>query len=396
MLHFVFFQAKKTENPLEPNNNLLNKFAPLPGSWTCDTCLVSNKATDTKCVACQSSKPFTGKPAPKKPPATSNDLMQKFAPPAGSWSCDTCMISNDASKTKCVACETPKPGAKPASLSSKPVVNLDNDLMKKFAPPVDTWSCDVCLVQNKSTDSKCAACQSSKPGATNTTKTTSTPSFGISSNVVMPDDSLTAKFAQPSGSWTCDTGMITNKPEDSSCAACQTPKPGAKPAAKITSEGFSLPGGQSFSSPFAFGVNNSSDANFSPASSIKFGVDTKTTGESSSSGTFTFGSSTGDQNNKSDSNQAEGSSKLPATFRFGAPAPQPNATEAGESKTNAVAPFGFSAPTVNHIGKDDSTKAPAFGFGVNSSSDKDKTTTVGFAFGASQASAKSGINSLLV
>ena len=301
------------------------------------------------------------------------------------------MLSNDASKTKCV--ETPKPVAKPASLSSEPVVNLDNDLMKKFAPPADTWSCDVCLVQNKSTDTKCVACQSSRPGATSTTKTTSAPSFGTSLNVVVPDNSLAAKFAQPSGSWTCDTCMITNKPEDSSCAACQTPNPGAKPAAKITSEGF----GVSFSSsPFTFGVNNSSDANFSSASSIKFGVDAKTTSESSSSVTFTFGSYTGDQNNKSDSNQAEGSNKLPATFGFGAPAPQPNATEAGESKTNAVAPFGFSAPTVNHIGKDDSTKAPAFGFGVNSLSDKDKATTVGFTFGALQASAKSGTNLLSV
>lgn len=303
------------------------------------------------------------------------------------------MLSNDASKTKCVPCETPEPVAKPASLSSKPVVNLDNDLMKKFAPPADTWSCDVCFVQSKSTDTKCVACQSSKPGVTSTTKTTSAPSFGTSSNVVVPDNSLAAKFAQPSGSWTCDTCMITNKSEDSSCAACQTPNPGAKPAAKITSEGFTLPGGVSFSSsPFTFGGINSSDANFSSASSIKFGVDAKTTGESSSSVTVTFGSSTRDQNNKSDSNQAEGSSKLPATFRFGAPAPQPNTTEAGESKTNAVAPFGFSAPTVNHIGKDDSTKAPAFGFGVNSSSDKDKATTVGFTFGALQASANSGIN----
>merc|ERR1719233_180024 len=30
----------------------------------------------------------------------------------GSWTCDICMISNDSTKDKCAACETPKPGAK--------------------------------------------------------------------------------------------------------------------------------------------------------------------------------------------------------------------------------------------------------------------------------------------
>ena len=28
------------------------------------------------------------------------------------WSCDVCMISNNADKTKCAACETPKPAQK--------------------------------------------------------------------------------------------------------------------------------------------------------------------------------------------------------------------------------------------------------------------------------------------
>ncbi|KAL9981298.1 hypothetical protein ACROYT_G009985 [Oculina patagonica] len=375
-------ETKPTEKPVEPNNNLLNKFAPLPGSWTCDTCLVSNKATDTKCVACQSSKPSTGKPAPKKLPPTSNDLMQKFAPPAGTWSCDTCLVDNDASKTKCVACQTPKPGAKPPVVS-KPVVNSDQDLMKKFAPPSDSWDCDTCMVQNKSTDSTCVACQTPKPGASKAATTKALPSFGSLSNAA-PDNSLAAKFAPPSGSWTCDTCMISNKSEDSTCVACQTPKPGAKPGASTTA-GFSLGGGQAFSSsPFKFPVNNSLNANFSSMPSIKFGadssVDTKTKGESSSSSPFTFGSSTADQSSKTDSKQEESTSKVPATFKFGSSTLQASDSGAGEAKANAI-PFSFGSSANSNT---DGANKP-LNFGVSSSVDKDNTSSGAFKFGANQA-----------
>lgn len=375
---------------------------------------MSNKATDTKCVACQSSKPSTGKPAPpKKPAPTNNDLMQKFAPAAGSWSCDSCMLNNDASRTKCIACETPKPGVKPAFTPSKSV-NADTNLMKKFAPPADSWSCDTCVLTNKSTDSTGVACQSPKPGTSRTAKATAAPSSGVST-ITVPDSSLAAKFAPPSGSWECDTCMVNNKGEDTTCAACQTPKPGAKPTATITSGGFSLPGGKasSSSSPFQFGVNNSSDANSGTGSSIKFGVDTKSTGgpsfstpftfgagnkstsDSTASVTFTFGSSSGEQNKKPNTEQeAESAGKLPATFRFGATSA--NSSEPGENKTTAAPTFTFGSSTFNHDSKDGTAKAPTFTFGASSSSDKDKATSGSVKFGESSALDKQGTTRTVV
>ena len=325
---------------------------------------MSNKATDTKCVACQSSKPSTGKPASKKLPASSNDLMQKFAPPAGSWSCDMCMLDNEASKTKCIACETPKPGLKPPVSSSKPIVNSDQD-----------------LVQNKSTDSTCVACQTPQPGAAKTATTKAALSFGISSNAAS-DNSLAAKFAPPSGSWTCDTCMISNKSDDSVCAACQTPKPGAKPGA-ATAAGFALGGGASFSSsPFKLPVNNSLNANFSSIPSVKFGADssgdTKTKGESTSASPFTFGSNTANQSSKTDSKQEESTSSLPVTFKFGSSSSsQPSDSGAGEA--NAVT-FSFGSSANSHT-----DNKPEFTFGVSSSADKDKAISGGFTFGANQA-----------
>ena len=375
---------------------------------------MSNKATDTKCVACQSSKPSTCKPAPpKKPAPTNSDLMQKFAPAAGSWSCDSCMLSNDASRTKCIACETPKPGVKPAFTSSKSV-NADTNLMKKFAPPADSWSSDTCVLTNKSTDSTGVACQSPKPGTSRTAKATAAPLSGVST-ITVPDSSLAAKFAPPSGSWECDTCMVNNKGEDTTCAACQTPKPGAKPTATITSGGFSLPGGNASpsSSPFQFGVNNSSDANSGTGSSIKFGVDTKSTGgpsfstpftfgadnkstsDSTASVTFTFGSSSGEQNKKPNTEQeAESAGKLPATFRFGATSA--NSSEPGENKTTAAPTFTFGSSNFNHDSKDGTAKAPTFTFGASSSSDKDKATSGSVKFGESSALDKQGTTRTVV
>ena len=38
------------------------------------------------------------------------------------WSCDVCMIKNGSDVTKCVACETPKPGAAVSSEKETPKV----------------------------------------------------------------------------------------------------------------------------------------------------------------------------------------------------------------------------------------------------------------------------------
>jgi len=38
--------------------------------------------------------------------------LDKFKKPEGSWDCETCLVRNKAEATKCVACESAKPGAK--------------------------------------------------------------------------------------------------------------------------------------------------------------------------------------------------------------------------------------------------------------------------------------------
>jgi len=49
-----------------------------------------------------------------------DDLFAKFTKKAsGKWTCDICMISNDADALKCVACETPRPGVKVESAAAE-------------------------------------------------------------------------------------------------------------------------------------------------------------------------------------------------------------------------------------------------------------------------------------
>jgi len=75
------------------------------------------------------SKPAEDKKEDKAPELkVDNDLMAKFKPKG--WSCDVCMVSNDSSKDKCVACETPKPGSKPAAAAlpaEKPVMSFGKE-----------------------------------------------------------------------------------------------------------------------------------------------------------------------------------------------------------------------------------------------------------------------------
>ena len=96
------------------------------------------------------------------------DLMAKFKPAAGSWSCSACLVSNPADVAKCVACETPKATA----ASAEPTT----DLMTKFRQPAGSWSCSVCMVSNLADKAKCLACESAKPEeASCSTATTDDP-----------------------------------------------------------------------------------------------------------------------------------------------------------------------------------------------------------------------------
>ncbi|CAB1350757.1 unnamed protein product [Coregonus sp. 'balchen'] len=326
------------------------------GSWHCDVCMVQNKPTDTKCVACVTprpnssssfaktdSKPFTTlsglEGSTTTTPAASFGAL--FTKPAGSWDCDTCLVQNKPDAVKCVACETAKPGVGVKATLTLPAFSEAKTLPAaapllgfgdKFKKPEGAWECDVCMVQNKVQDIKCVSCMSAKPGAT-AAPTSLTPA-AVSTTPLL---GFGAQFKKPEGAWECDVCCVQNKGADQACVACQTPKPGAKVEPKaFGSSSFGIQS-SSDSGGFKFGLGASSD---SGSGGFKFGG---TLSNSSSSGGFKFSAAA-----PSDTSSSAG-------FKFG-----------GLSEGFKFAAFDASTPAADEGKKDEAPSIGAgFKFGVS-------------------------------
>ncbi|XP_065146799.1 uncharacterized protein [Paramisgurnus dabryanus] len=249
-----------------------DKFKAPVGSWSCGTCLVQNKSSDKKCVACQSSQPNTDSKSDSKPADATTSLSSLFAPPAGSWDCDTCLVRNKPDVVKCVDCDTAKPGTSvKSSMKLPPLAEVSSGLSAasfassttttttltgtgllgfgdKFKKPEGSWDCDVCMVQNKARDVKCVACQSAKPGAVAAAVPTPAPASPPAPLLGFGD-----KFKKPEGSWECKVCCVQNKAVDQTCLACQSAKPESKVESKDLSSDSSSDSGSDSSSDSRFG-----------------------------------------------------------------------------------------------------------------------------------------------
>ncbi|XP_011419086.3 nuclear pore complex protein Nup50 isoform X3 [Magallana gigas] len=303
-----------------------------------------------------------------------------------------------------------------------------------FKPAPGSWTCDTCMIQNKGDISKCVACQTSKPGAgaSNSQATSAAPALG--SKETQP--SLSTLFKPAPGSWTCDTCMIQNKGDVSKCVACQTSKPGAgasnsqttsagTPDFKFgsnnvsnatTGSGFKLnTGGTTTGASSTSGFTFGSGENKSTASGFKFESNGMANNSSTTSG-FTFGKSEdksatsgfsfGKKDEKSPSSGftfGKSEEKLPASgFVFGKKEDKPAAPgftfgKSDDKPTNSGFTFGKSEDKSTTSGftfgkSDDKTGSPGFSFGKK----EESSTTSGFSFGKSgttDTSSSSGLKS---
>nr|XP_015829300.2 nuclear pore complex protein Nup153 [Nothobranchius furzeri] len=320
-----------------------------PAGWSCDECLVQNKKSDTKCVCCAASKPNNSPKSTEGKPSndsavglesistsaavTTTGFSPIFSKPAGTWECDTCMISNKPDVVKCVACETAKPGTglkpsltfssafstvKTAPAPTTPISTGISGFGDIFQKPEGSWECQTCLVQNKAEDTKCVACKEAKPGATAeaASSTSSAPVFGFGD-----------KFKKPEGSWDCDVCLVQNKAADVKCVACQTAKPGAKvePKAFGSSVGGTT-GASIFGSSTSGGVKFGASDSSSVTGGFKFGTSDSL---STSSGGFKFEASFGSASSESSSKDSTASS---SGFKFGSPSEGFKFGAAGDDK----------------------------------------------------------------
>uniref|UniRef100_A0A6Q2YC58 E3 SUMO-protein ligase RanBP2 n=1 Tax=Esox lucius TaxID=8010 RepID=A0A6Q2YC58_ESOLU len=148
------------------------QFGKKPGQWECNTCLVINEASASSCVSCQTPNPSaksTVEVAPTPKPTVSG-FGTLFAKKDGQWDCDSCLVRNDASATKCVSCQTPNPNA-----------SSTRSLGAMFAKQEGQWDCDTCLVRNEVSANQCISCQTPNPNAKSTaTAAPSSSSFSFS------------------------------------------------------------------------------------------------------------------------------------------------------------------------------------------------------------------------
>ncbi|XP_035749340.1 nuclear pore complex protein Nup153 isoform X2 [Egretta garzetta] len=382
-----------------------------PSFWQSDTydpCL-QNKTTDGKCVTCQAAKVSTAEStkqtisssqcvASKAPVPTAGTLgfEDKFKTAPNTWDCDTCLVQNKPEATKCVACETPKPGTGVMPALTLPVV-ADNSVTvtsssssadttvtlgfgDKFKQPKGSWDCTVCLVSNKAEDSKCVACQSEKPGGSVPVTSSSVSAFSASSGGFLDLD----KFKKPEGSWDCEVCLVQNKAEATKCIACESAKPGTK--AELKGLGTATVSTNAAMPSFTFGVQSSSSESshtlgstgnfkFGEQGSFKFGIASESassntvTGGFKFPGDFKFGVSSSES--KSEDSKTEGKSN---NFTFGLP-----------STSQAPSTFQFGTASLGQQEKKEEPVLGSFGFGTSSTSSiatsENKSGGSGFTFG---------------
>lgn len=407
--------ALKPATPAAPNTGFGSAFK-LTGSnkWECDTCMVRNDPDKSKCVSCETPKPGAKpaaavvKPLTATPAPADAGFKALVAKQSARWECADCMTRNDADKSSCVCCSSPKPGAKPAAASA--VASAVPAAIKSMfsmpaattpaAPPSDQgfkslvaqqsagkWECSACMTRNEATRSKCACCEQAKPGST----PSDAPSFSFGSKPAAVTSSTSSGFS-------------FGVPKDADSASKDVPKTGFSfgvPASSSTTAPTS--GGFTFGSKpaapaaapssgekpkFSFGSSSSTTATTAPTPSTGFSFGAKPAADTTDSKSTekkedpkpapTFGSggfSFGAAKQATDSPQKK---ETPSTggFSFGSPAATAAAPKPAESS-----PITFGKPAATETSK----ATPTVGFGTLSSSSPAASSA--FSFGAKPAAA---------
>ncbi|KAJ3117257.1 hypothetical protein HDU96_007408 [Phlyctochytrium bullatum] len=321
--------------------------------------------------------------------------------PAG-WSCDACLLSNKADATACVACGTKRPGAqdadtaKPSEAAPNKADEASESKPKPFTgfnwaaagtKPANTgnWSCNTCLSSNKEDASACAACQTPKPGAEAPAKTTAPSAFSFGASTATtetkPADAPAAapaptKFnwgaagskppSDASKKWQCSTCLLQNDVSAKVCSACSTPNPDSKSDAKDSQEKTAAaPAPFQFkppTQPVSFGSESSLTAS---KPTFSFGAAASTTATPSAPTGFVF-------------NPPSQPAAAPSPFTFGQAAGNTQSSPFGSASgaTPAAGPFTFGATST--FGSSTASNSTTSGFGAPASGTS--STFSGFSF----------------
>ncbi|XP_008944668.1 PREDICTED: E3 SUMO-protein ligase RanBP2 [Merops nubicus] len=237
-------EAPQTFSPGGFGQHLLKK-----DQWECKVCLVPNEATAKNCVSCQSPNPdmretsgtqLSDSAAGFKPSGNTvqDNFGSAFAKKEGQWDCSVCLVRNEPTVSKCVACQNPNKSN--AAVPTQPISykfgqaiapKAQNDTGTASSKKEGQWDCSVCLVQNEAKDAKCRSCQNpnsqSQPNVPMpTVQASSCPRFGSIADASKPQkNGFEELFMKKEGQWDCTTCLVRNEGSSAACVACETPNP---------------------------------------------------------------------------------------------------------------------------------------------------------------------------
>ncbi|XP_077393832.1 E3 SUMO-protein ligase RanBP2 [Festucalex cinctus] len=115
--------ASESQNSESNVSSGFGKFAMKPGQWECDVCMVRNNYDAESCVSCanpnRNTKSKVGAPVVANQSIAPFSGFGAFAKEDGQrgakWECDSCLLINESTNSKCVACSAPNPNAKSTS-----------------------------------------------------------------------------------------------------------------------------------------------------------------------------------------------------------------------------------------------------------------------------------------
>ncbi|XP_053691171.1 nuclear pore complex protein Nup153 isoform X2 [Sabethes cyaneus] len=219
--------------PVSVFSGLPTAALPLKSSGSCLEALkspVPKELKSTSCLEALAKPTAAAAPLATSSPASGFGNAFKLTG-SNKWECDACMVRNDPEKMKCVACETPKPGAQPAAVatavavgqskSAPAAVVADSGFKALAAQQSAKWECSTCMTRNDTTLSKCACCEQAKPGSA----PTDAPSFSFGGSKPAAE----AKFsfgipagAKPAGNDAPSSGFTFGAASGSSISSSST------------------------------------------------------------------------------------------------------------------------------------------------------------------------------
>ncbi|XP_044119732.1 E3 SUMO-protein ligase RanBP2 isoform X1 [Neovison vison] len=229
------------------NMNFEFQIAKKEGSWWhCNSCSLKNAATAKKCVSCQNLNPnkkeLLGPPLVETVSALTPGLENtpdRFASTTpkkeGHWDCSICLVRNEPTVSRCIACQNAKAANKSGSSFVQQASfkfgqgdlpkSVNSDFRSVCSTKEGQWDCSVCLVQNEGSSTKCAACQNPRKQNLSTSSVSAPASFkfGTSEISKTPKSGFEDMFAKKEGQWDCSCCSLRNEASATVCVACQNP-----------------------------------------------------------------------------------------------------------------------------------------------------------------------------